>query len=429
MPVLSAETWTLERALETALKNNAELRASELSLRQAERAARNSWNEFLPDISAQTGISQSHTLAPNASNTDTWNASAGASLTFTAAIPGQMRRQQIAHEKAAAAHQNALLQLTTGVSKTFYQLIADRANIDILRANQELTRRQYDQVRRNYNNGLASELDMLNAQYEYQRAGPTLSDALVKYRADVAAFLLILGLDPGDAAQGNTAEDFVGEGSIEARKITLPAEADIIVRYLDTRFDVRSQSLAIRNAQADAGVALAPAAPSVRIAETFRLSPPAGAEHVAFDPLGYGGTFSITLNIPISPWIPGSSTNLAYRTAREALSQAQDILGETRKAAVQDIKKCMDEIQRIGENMDVAALNHRITGRAYTLSEQGYRNGLVSQTDLLAANQRMVTAEQNALNAKISYLKALYDLAQALQIDISELYSISGDNT
>jgi hypothetical protein len=41
----------------------------------------------------------------------------------------------------------------------------------------------------------------------------------------------------------------------------------------------------------------------------------------------------------------------------------------------------------------------------------------------------MVKAEQDALTAKVNYIKALYDLAASLGMDISGLYSLSGDNT
>jgi hypothetical protein len=46
---------------------------------------------------------------------------------------------------------------------------------------------------------------------------------------------------------------------------------------------------------------------------------------------------------------------------------------------------------------------------------------MVSQTDLQAANQRRVTAEQSALLAQVDFLAAFYDLATALQIDITTL--------
>jgi outer membrane protein TolC len=52
----------------------------------------------------------------------------------------------------------------------------------------------------------------------------------------------------------------------------------------------------------------------------------------------------------------------------------------------------------------------------------------VSQTDLQSANQRTVTAEQAVLTAKLNYLTAVYGLASALNLDISELYMLYRQN-
>jgi multidrug efflux system outer membrane protein len=62
--------------------------------------------------------------------------------------------------------------------------------------------------------------------------------------------------------------------------------------------------------------------------------------------------------------------------------------------------------------------------RAYELTEQGYRSGLVNQTELRSANQKRVGAEQAAMTTKIAYLSAVYNLALALNLDITQLYEL-----
>jgi multidrug efflux system outer membrane protein len=95
-----------------------------------------------------------------------------------------------------------------------------------------------------------------------------------------------------------------------------------------------------------------------------------------------------------------------------------------RKNAAQDIRKKADEIGRIRGNLESAALNLRITTRSYELSEQGYRGGLVSQTDLQNANKNMVNAKQTLLTTNNSYLAAVYNLAAALGLDADEVYAL-----
>jgi outer membrane protein TolC len=109
---------------------------------------------------------------------------------------------------------------------------------------------------------------------------------------------------------------------------------------------------------------------------------------------------------------------LSVKKAKEDTDTETLKLEQVRRNALQDIKLKADAVERYRSNLEMTALNVRISQRAHTLSVQGYRAGMVSQTDLQAANQRLVTAEQTALTAQVNFLSALYDLATALQVEL-----------
>jgi outer membrane protein TolC len=50
----------------------------------------------------------------------------------------------------------------------------------------------------------------------------------------------------------------------------------------------------------------------------------------------------------------------------------------------------------------------------------------VSQTDLLSARQRMVSAKQAALQTEIAYISAVYNLATALGMRVEEVFELYG---
>jgi multidrug efflux system outer membrane protein len=137
-----------------------------------------------------------------------------------------------------------------------------------------------------------------------------------------------------------------------------------------------------------------------------------------------GGEFSIGISIPITPWIPGSSQSLTIKNTEDASAEAQTTLDSTRKQALLDIQKKVNEALQYAERIEGAELNHRIASRAHELSQQGYRSGLVSQTDLLSARQRMITAKQAAVTAQIAYISAVYNLAAALGLDAEQVYNL-----
>jgi multidrug efflux system outer membrane protein len=138
------------------------------------------------------------------------------------------------------------------------------------------------------------------------------------------------------------------------------------------------------------------------------------------------GTFSLTLSIPVSSFVPGSSGSLEIKTARDSAVLAESALETARNKAAEDIKQKADTLLRAGESIASRQQNYRISLRAYELSEQGYERGLVSVTDLQASRQRMISAQQLVLLVEVSYLSAAYELAAALNLDIGELYEKYG---
>jgi multidrug efflux system outer membrane protein len=408
-----AGSLTLEKALDTALKNNADLQKNAVTLQQAKRDKDNGWNMFLPSLSASLGLSNSHTIVPDSNKPAEWPWSAGisASLQFTAAIPTRFKLLNLKYQAAEVTYRNEVRKLTASVSTSFYSLLAEKLNIEILRSDLETKRQQYETINRNYRNGLASELDMLNSQYTFQVAGPALNDAETKYKQNIAAFLLLIGID--------AKTDVTPEGTIEIKTLELPPADTLVAAYLENRYDVKAQTIALEQTKLNATIEGVSRAPSISFSESLR-----GGANAFSASATLSGSFSVSVSIPVSAWIPGSSQSLSVKTAAEKKGTDAITLDTVKKTAEQDIWKKVDEIERITENMSSTELNYRIAQRAFELSEQGYRGGLVSQTDLQTANQRMVSASQTVVTAKINYLTAVYNLASSLSLDVEELYSL-----
>ena len=165
-------------------------------------------------------------------------------------------------------------------------------------------------------------------------------------------------------------------------------------------------------------------APTLSLSESIKLSPDTNK---AFSSVpGAGGSFSISLNIPIDGFIPGSQDSLSIAAADNAVTSAQIALEIGEKKAAQNISDCVDETKRLYETLKISRLNHQITERAYSLAQDGYNNGLVSQTDLETSRQDMTSAWQAVVQAEINYFSAVYNLADALQLSITDVYSLWG---
>jgi multidrug efflux system outer membrane protein len=421
----AVESLTLDTAIETAIANNTDLQRTAVAYQQAKRAKESGWNQFLPSISSLSlGLSNTHRLYPaessagysagGGSNSNwSWNSiNLGASITFTADMPLQFKLLDNRYKQAEDAYEKAVRDLAANVASSFYALLSTKMNIEILKTDLDLKKAQYDAINANYNRGLVSELDWLNAQYAYLVAGPALNNAVNRYNEDLAAFFILIGMDAGSQAEP--------EGAIDIVLLDLPPPEELIARCLLGRSDIQAQMNTLEQVKLSAQSRVRQAAPSLNISERIGLNPGS----LSFEDPTVSGTFSISLSIPIDPWIPGSTQSLNRQNDKDSIVLAETALESLKKSAAQDIQKKINAVLQNSTVIESSDFNYRIAARAYELTEQGYRSGLVNQTDLQSANQKMVSAEQAAVTAKIAYLSAVYNLASALNMDVSGLYDL-----
>jgi multidrug efflux system outer membrane protein len=335
----------------------------------------------------------------------------------------QIKQLDARYRQQAALYEAARRTLVVSVSTNFYNLLASELNIEILKRDLELKKEQYEAAAASYGRGLASELEVLNAQYAYQTAGPTLNSAKNKLREDMAAFCLLIGVEPESGQEGWTEGVPPVEGEINIRTLSLPGTSELVASFLSKRSDVQNELIALEQQRLSAQTNIFKGTPTFSISESVRLSP--GSGFAPNDPSATN-SFSLSLSLPISSWVPGYADFVTRKNDKDALASAELSLADVKENAEQDIWKKLNSLSQAEEALESSAMNERIARRAYELSAQGYRAGLVSQTDFQNAGQRTLQAEQAALQSKVNYLSAVYNLAQALSLDVADMYELYG---
>ncbi|MBO5237140.1 MAG: TolC family protein [Spirochaetaceae bacterium] len=407
---------SLEEAKNLALKNNSTLKAQKVKLDAATRTKDASWNVFLPSLSLSGGLSNSH--LNEAGNTSwSWSASTGLSIGLTASIPSKLKQINLTYETELTNYSEVKQSIETQVANSFYNLIAEAENIKILEDSLNLSEQQYEQAKRNYNNGLISELSLLQAQYAYLSSGPTLEKAKNAYQNSLAAFQILIGSD----------EILIPEGEIQLTKLSLPSTQELIDTYLDTRLDIQKKKLALENANVAKSIqSVETYAPSINLSENFSLSP--NNQPNTDKTVGVSGRFSVSVSIPVNGLIPGSSNNLSLKKAEDSILTAQIDLETARKQGANDIEAKTATINQLWKSIEISNLNLSIAERAYQLSQDGYNAGLISQTELETSRQQMVSAKQNVSKDETAYLIAVYDLATAINLTTEKIYQLYGQH-
>jgi multidrug efflux system outer membrane protein len=411
---------TLDEAIAMALENNAPLKESALALEQASRSRQYAWNQFAPSVTGpQAGVTNTHGLIPQTSGGAEswgWSATMGASISFSADKLTQVKQLDAQMNAAVIAYDRTRRSLVVDVSKRFYTLLADNMNISLLEEDLAIKKMQHETVSASYGRGLASELDMLNAEYAYRMAIPALDNARTAYGESLAAFCLIIGADP--------ASDPELEGAIETRTLTLPEGKELEAAYLPKRGDVQAALNSLNASELAVKMGSSRMAPSLSLSETLSYGSPQPGGITGSPELS--GRLALTLTVPVNSWIPGLSDSVSRKNAESARQSAEIAYGAAQSDAAQDIRVKANAVQRYAAAADNVELNRRIASRAYELSGEGYKAGLVSQEDLQSANQRRLEAEQSAVTNRVGFINAAYDLALALGLGIEELYDIFG---
>ena len=217
-------------------------------------------------------------------------------------------------------------------------------------------------------------------------------------------------------------EDIELTGSLEVQKISLPEGNILADKYTEQNYDVQQQAVAVEIAVLTKKQSTASElAPTLNLSENLSFSE--GTNGKAVD---MNGSFTASISIPLTGFIPYSSTNLNLKNLEDQIENAQQNLTVTITETRNALSLLPDKINRLWNAVELAQLNYSISDRAYQLSLEGYNSGLVSQTDLGEARQQMTTAQQAVYETQNEYLSALYDATLTMNISIEELITTYG---
>ncbi|MFI3257171.1 MAG: TolC family protein [Spirochaetales bacterium] len=432
--ILWAQAPGLDECIATALENNADLQKQAIILEQARKESANQWNNFLPSLTLSADYSNTaHQLSPTTS-AGNWGWGASASLGLTSLsfnIPTEMKIAALDYDIALNTYQQLTKSIETQVASAYYQLLESQENIVALEESLTLAENEYAQVRRRYNVGAASELDLLMAQYSFESAEPALRTAQNTYRNQIVAFFILLGtgqdmlLPFASSRDGNESENFQIDTTLSIVELRFPDLSTLIENHVEYTADVISATYTLeRSKLSSLSTKLSSYAPTISISENLQFSESASGNN-----LSATGTFSISARLPIENFIPGSTVNLNVQKTEDAITTAEINLNTAKETVRRDIYEKVLAIEKLWKDIATAELSYSIAERAYELSQEAYQNGLLDQTDLETARQNYTGANLDLIACEISYINGAYALANTLNIHIDELYALYGQSS
>jgi multidrug efflux system outer membrane protein len=376
-----ADLTTLE---EGALKASPTLQVAAARVLEARAVSRSVKSQFFPLISADPSANRARSSgneghAPATGN----NFTIPFDVTYEVDVWGRVQRSYENSQASAQAVVNdyavVMLTLTADVAQAYFQLRGLDAQDELLRDSTDSYKKQIDLINRQLNAGIASSLDLAQAQALLSSAQAAQLD-VQRQRADLEHALAVLtGRPPTDLA--------IAVNPLRGTPPAIPP--GLPVDLLKRRPDVAEAEENLKAASANIGVATAAFYP------TFQLTGAAGFESVDVQHLlDWGSRFwSIGPNVSI-PLFEGGKLHANLDQAVAAYDGAAASYRGTVLTAFGDVEDALTDLHFQARESGHLGDAAKQSEEAYRLSDVLYHQGIDSYLQVIDAERTKLQSQQ-----------------------------------
>ncbi|CAM3596214.1 efflux transporter outer membrane subunit [Polaromonas hydrogenivorans] len=391
----------LNQLVEQASRNNNSVQVAAGRLLQARAIARQTDASRAPQVGLGAGVTRQ-------SNTDTGHVpatvvSAGASLSYEVDLFGKLAGASNAASLDAASRE-ALLRSTrllvqADVAQTYLSLRALDAERGLVNSTLQAYRNTLRLTEVRFREGDVAELDVARVRSE---VASTESEALAldRRRAELEHAVAVL---VGEVA--STFQIAPVEWATALPVIPAGVPSSVLVR----RPDIAAAQTTLQAAQARVGVAKTAWFPSISLTATGGYAAPEVGDLFKLSMRSWG--IGALLSLPI---LDGGQREAGVQNANAELDIALANYREQILVAFRDVEDQLSALRLLAEQSEAQSRSVASSSRATLLSDTRYRNGFVSQLELLDAQRSELRNRRQALQVKAAQYLSTVGLIRAL---------------
>jgi len=431
---------TINDVLQLGYENSVSLHVEELSLKGKARDKETVYNFLYPKITTSMSLSRSNRtqsgtiLIPNPSSivsdgiydqvisTSYENSptslmlSLSGTLMLNAAMFDGIEIARLEYESGLLSREDLEKRIRRDLSKNFFSLLVMKENIEILKESLDTMKKRYNQTAIDYNNGLVSELVLLNTRVAYENMLPSIQVLEDQYDNLLNILKVNLAMDV------DTHIELVG-------KIDIPS---LDMGALDTnvynRFDVRSLNMMVRQLEAGRKAQKhADFTPSLILSASTSpvLSDPFSSDSWSglsgdewLDQWVDMGSLSLMFQMNLDSLLPSSSARNQLKDFDEQIESLKLQTGQIAALGRVEIGNLLSGIESFKANIESLTLTRKVAGRNLELTTEAYEAGTRDLLDVQTADNELRQADLSLLSAKNDYLSSLFDLEYLLNKNI-----------
>ena len=402
---------TLDEAVVLAADNNISLKQQRISLDLLKKQKNSSWNSASPSFSLSgsyagsvAGTNQAWSEGNQSVNDPTLSASASVSIRLSPSLHTSIQSAKLAYEAGELSYESLMRSIEKSVRASFYSLLYNKENILVQESALASAKQTYDSNLAKYNQGRLSELELLNAQYNYERKLPAVENLKQAYIISLDSFKQVLGLD--------LREEIDLEGSLEeAADVKITEEAIMI--DLNELPEIKTVLKNISSAQ------------NSLLASRFSaygptLSASASAnENITNEMLSM--SYSLGLSVPLDGYMPWSSGGLSVANQKANLEKLKLSLEDSKTSLAIKIRSSYNTIKQAQTQLDMYEKNVTLMQRTYDMTLAAYNAGSKDLLSLQTAADNLAGAKNTLQNQRYTIISAILDLENTLGVPFGTL--------
>ena len=357
----------------------------------------------------QYGLSQAQIYSQNTAQIGaTWNLYNGS----LAQIQAQETKRQI--ESARFDLRRAEQQLASDVAAAWYNVVQQREAVRLSAGDRSYQQQLLDAARAQERVGRVAGVDVLRAQVNELRSEASLTSARAAEANAQESLAQRIGAPvdtafafpeqlPEPALPQVTVDALVAQ-ALDSRSDIAGAHAQVaLARLTDAAIESdRRPQLQLNAAFGNTEV------PSTQTAGRFAL-PGMSINRPGFWQIGASETFAL-------PFIEYGARRALHRAARAQLDAALAMLASTESGVATDVRQALRAVQTANANLVTSRQAQRLGAESARIAQLQYRNGLISLTDAAAAEQSALSAANDLVVARVTYLNALARLRTSVGV-------------
>ncbi len=399
----------LRELIEIALENNRDLRVAVLNIERTRQLYRIQRADLLPEVDATASGSRQR-LPKDLSGTgsamtvEQYGVGLGVS-SYELDLFGRIRslKEQALENYLATreARRTVQIGLIAGVAAGYLNLGTDRELLQLSRDTLAAQQSTYDMIRRRFEVGVSSELDLRQAQTRVEAARVDISRYTTLVAQDENALALLVGAP----LKPDLLPTELIESPLAGDKIKPGLSSEVLLR----RPDVRQAEETLKGYNANIGAARAAFFPKIVLVGSIGT----GSDQLSglFGSGSEAWNFSPRLTLPIFTYGANQANLQVAKVDRDLAVAAYEKAIQT---AFREVADALAQRGTITSQMEAQQALAEAAGASYSLSQARFEKGVDSYLTVLDSQRALYSAQQGVIGTKLTGMLNLVSLYKVL---------------